>query len=118
MEPLYGAFRSKPTRAELETGAVLTAVPPANRHEMKRRFTGLLQSPLTDSNRRPPPYHEREEGVDSCGLRLLVRVCVCRQWPRLVAFCIAVRPWCDPAPLGLSVASEGGARRVRRARLC
>jgi hypothetical protein len=24
-------------------------------------------SPLTDSNRRPPPYHEREEGVDSCG---------------------------------------------------
>ena len=27
----------------------------------------LLQSPLTDSNRRPPPYHEREEGVDSCG---------------------------------------------------
>src|SRR2546421_7176353 len=23
----------------------------------KARFTGLLQSPLTDSNRRPPPYH-------------------------------------------------------------
>ena len=22
-----------------------------------RRFAGLLQSPLTDSNRRPPPYH-------------------------------------------------------------
>jgi hypothetical protein len=21
------------------------------------RFAGLLQSPLTDSNRRPPPYH-------------------------------------------------------------
>src|SRR5918994_5231060 len=23
----------------------------------KSRFAGLLQSPLTDSNRRPPPYH-------------------------------------------------------------
>src|SRR5262249_27254554 len=23
-------------------------------------------SPLTDSNRRPPPYHEREEGADPC----------------------------------------------------
>ena len=25
------------------------------------------RNPLTDSNRRPPPHHEREEGVDSCG---------------------------------------------------
>jgi integrase len=25
------------------------------------------RSALPDSNRRPPPYHEREEGVDSCG---------------------------------------------------
>jgi hypothetical protein len=25
-------------------------------------------SPLTDSNRRPPPYHEREEGADPCGI--------------------------------------------------
>jgi hypothetical protein len=33
----------------------------------KGRFAGLLQSPLTDSNRRPPPYHEREEGADPCG---------------------------------------------------
>src|SRR5207248_5241046 len=28
------------------------------------------RSPLTDSNRRPPPYHERREGVDSRGIRL------------------------------------------------
>jgi hypothetical protein len=33
----------------------------------KPRRAALLQSPLTDSNRRPPPYHEHEEGVDSCG---------------------------------------------------
>jgi hypothetical protein len=33
----------------------------------KRQFAALLQSPLTDSNRRPPPYHEREEGADPCG---------------------------------------------------
>jgi hypothetical protein len=32
----------------------------------KRSFAGASQSPLTESNRRPPPYHEREEGVDSC----------------------------------------------------
>jgi hypothetical protein len=25
--------------------------------EKRRRFTGTLQSPLPDSNRRPPPYH-------------------------------------------------------------
>ncbi len=30
------------------------------------RFAGL-SSPLTDSNRRLPPYHEREEGIDPCG---------------------------------------------------
>jgi hypothetical protein len=24
----------------------------------------VFSGPLTDSNRRPPPYHEREEGVD------------------------------------------------------
>jgi hypothetical protein len=30
------------------------------------RFAGL-SSPLTDSNRRPPPYHEREEGAGACG---------------------------------------------------
>ena len=35
--------------------------------ERKCGFAGASQSPLTDSNRRPPPYHEREEGVDSCG---------------------------------------------------
>ena len=32
-----------------------------------RTFAGNSSSPLTDSNRRPPPYHEREEGADSCG---------------------------------------------------
>jgi hypothetical protein len=34
----------------------------------QKGHAALLQSPLTDSNRRPPPYHEREEGVDSCGI--------------------------------------------------
>src|SRR5262249_1043629 len=29
----------------------------ASRAETKTPFPGLLQSPLTDSNRRPPPYH-------------------------------------------------------------
>src|SRR5262249_49368258 len=32
-------------------------------HALGRRSS----SPLTDSNRRPPPYHEREEGVDPSG---------------------------------------------------
>ena len=32
-----------------------------------RSFAAGSRSPLTDSNRRPPPYHEREEGADSCG---------------------------------------------------
>src|SRR3954469_20246186 len=27
------------------------------------RFAGILQSPLTDSNLRPPPYHEQAEGL-------------------------------------------------------
>jgi hypothetical protein len=30
----------------------------------------IATSPLTDSNRRPPPYHEREEGVDPCRIPL------------------------------------------------
>src|SRR5919108_1955191 len=30
----------------------------------KRRFAALLQSPLTDSNRRPPRYHRRSAGRD------------------------------------------------------
>jgi hypothetical protein len=31
----------------------------------KREFAGILQSPLTDSNRRPPPYH----GLDAASGR-------------------------------------------------
>ena len=34
----------------------------------KRAEQEITVSPLPDSNRRPPPYHEREEGVDSCGI--------------------------------------------------
>src|SRR5712691_5801851 len=29
----------------------------------KARFPGLLQSPLTDSNRRPPPYHAIQTAI-------------------------------------------------------
>ena len=36
----------------------------------RKRYLQRFSSPLTDSNRRPPPYHEREEGVDSCGVAL------------------------------------------------
>ena len=32
-----------------------------------RRFAAI-SSPLTDSNRRPPPYHGGGEGVDACRL--------------------------------------------------
>jgi hypothetical protein len=39
-----------------------------SRAESRERVPAPLQSPLTDSNRRPPPYHEREEGADSCGV--------------------------------------------------
>ena len=31
--------------------------------EKRSRFTGTLQSPLTDSNRRPPPYHGGSQAV-------------------------------------------------------
>jgi hypothetical protein len=33
----------------------------------RANLQGFYASPLTDSNRRPPPYHEREEGADPCG---------------------------------------------------
>ena len=57
-------------------------------------FAGIV-SPLTDSNRRPPPYHEREEGVDSCGFRLAVPLSDPRPYAHVVAFCMTVRPRCD-----------------------
>jgi uncharacterized protein YndB with AHSA1/START domain len=34
----------------------------------QNRYVQGFSSPLTDSNRRPPPYHEREEGADPCGI--------------------------------------------------
>src|SRR4051795_12095529 len=33
----------------------------------KGHLLAFCGSPLTDSNRRPPAYHEREEGADPCG---------------------------------------------------
>jgi len=43
--------------------------------DTKCLFTGISsQSPLTDSNRRPPPYHEHEEGPTHAGLRGVVRL--------------------------------------------
>jgi hypothetical protein len=53
------------------------------------------ESPLTDSNRQPPPYHERGEGLIHAGFRAVARVRRLREYPRFVAFCMAVRPWRD-----------------------
>jgi hypothetical protein len=86
-------------------GSIKGSIPTArwrlykSRRNKKRRFAALLQSPLTDSNRRPPPYHEREEGVDSRGIQRSDARGGCRGSPRLVAFCVFVRPWCDPPPV-------------------
>jgi len=58
------------------------------------RFAGL-SSPLTDSNRRLPPYHEREEGIDPCGFarsHAASRVSVAAGCRRVF---VCVRPWCD-----------------------
>jgi hypothetical protein len=44
-----------------------TQCPPPAQTTATRAEQAKSRSPLTDSNRRPPPYHEREEGVDSCG---------------------------------------------------
>ena len=62
------------------------------------RLQAFRISPLTDSNRRPPPYHEREEGVDPCGIPPSGADLRSVSGRRVVvAFCMAVRPWCDPA---------------------
>ena len=34
----------------------------------------IAAKPLTDPTRRPPPRQEREEGVDSCGMRYRRRI--------------------------------------------
>jgi hypothetical protein len=34
-------------------------------------------------------------GSIHAGLRVVARVRRCREYPRFVAICIAVRPWCD-----------------------
>ncbi len=80
----------------------------ASRTEQKGRYAGVFQSRLPDSNRRPPPHHEREEGSIHAGFRVMVRVCVSRASPLSVAFCVAVRPQCD-------LDSEGGLPRTTAA---
>src|SRR5438067_600842 len=55
----------------------------------------VVSSPLTDSSRRPLPYHERGEGVDSCGIRLNDPASGFSGSPCFVASRGVVRPWCD-----------------------
>src|SRR5262249_989774 len=49
---------------------VRTTFPRAAKKVATERGKSLQKSgsPLTDSNRRPPPHHEREEGADPCGI--------------------------------------------------
>ena len=57
--PPTGRSRERSIRLHIHRAFEVVQVEP-NR---KRRPAALLQSPLTDSNRRPPPYHGRREGV-------------------------------------------------------
>jgi hypothetical protein len=45
-------------------------------------------------------------GPTDAGFRLAARVVSPRGSPRLVAFCAAVRPWCDPLHPGHSAARQ------------
>src|SRR6266496_2565523 len=63
----------------------------------RNRDLQVFPSPLTDSNRRPPPYHEREEGVDSCGIP---RNAACPRASAVAASCRVSRlraTWVRPA---------------------
>jgi hypothetical protein len=55
-------------------------------------------------------YHEREEGADSCGLRVPVLLSDPQPYAHVVVFCMTVRPGCDlvdnPAALNCSRAHE------------
>jgi hypothetical protein len=72
---------------------------------LARSLSALLvpeSGPLTSRDTREalgglrrPPYDEREEGVDPCGIRRSRAGCRYRRPPRFVAFCAVVRPWCD-----------------------
>ena len=59
------------------------------------RALQIAPSPLADSNRRPPPYHEREEGVDSCGSLPSNEVPTPRALARVASLFTPVRPGCD-----------------------
>jgi hypothetical protein len=52
-------FRSPRTRSSPKTADTcdLRRLPRQRESDRKRGFAGASQSPLTDSNRRPPPYH-------------------------------------------------------------
>src|SRR5512133_3695672 len=73
-ERLAGRRRGSLRRRFRPEGSIKGSIPTSRSRtcnsirQAKVRYAGLLQSPLTDSNRRPPPYHEREEGADSCGI--------------------------------------------------
>ena len=50
---------------------------------------------------RPPSYQEVRRGSNHTGSGLAVRVCVCRQSPRLVAFCAGLLPVVLPRQRGV-----------------
>jgi hypothetical protein len=71
-----GAFGEGTSDSALECPRV---TPRLRSRQLKLRVCRyFLRSPLTDSNRRPPPYHEHKEGADSCGFRVVARACAPR----------------------------------------
>src|SRR2546427_9309933 len=58
--------------------------------QQKRPFAGLLLSPLTDSNRRPPPYHESSgscHGLPTVAIRRVWGVFGPSSLPSIAAGC-------------------------------
>jgi hypothetical protein len=53
-----------PDNSGKPANALATWKPCKQIRDEKAQFTGLLQSPLTDSNRRPPPYHPSPAGTN------------------------------------------------------
>ena len=101
------------------------------------RFAGTLQSPLTDSNRRPPPYHRKPWQPISPYLSRFRRRPICHPLPPLATALLHKRSirvvglgYAEGAmlsrPAAVSLASrrlrkwgrEGGTRRGRSERPC
>jgi len=115
------AHRPKPVRRERE-GSINSSIPTArldpeqvdlNAKARRRRFPGFLQSPLTDSNRRPPPYHP---GPVATGRNWWQRFWLVSPVFAACPFatgCHWLRPLCSinaPYPVG----RKGNTRAVRR----